>query len=158
MVTSSCESESHSIFETCKAGVYIKRWIEIFAKCPEPTLVFNDNSSAVSLLSSRTNSNLSKHFDVKLRYVTQLIEQNEINVYHIPREMNGADILTHSLSRSVFEALLVLIYGVDGVRGLLEQADRTLRSGGDLNWRSLATRLHMRNGSLGPVASQHEGR
>ena len=73
--------------------------------------------------------------------------------------MNGADILTHSLSRPVFEALLILIYGVDGVRGLLEQADRTLRSGGDLNWRYLTTRMHMRNGSLRPAEHvDHEGR
>ena len=57
-----------------------------------PAWIFNDNNAAVELLRLRKNSSKSKHFDVQLRYVTQLVEQKRINVFWIPRGENFADI------------------------------------------------------------------
>ena len=130
MVTSSCESESHAIFEGAKAAVFLRNWLVNFFKVKDPTFLFNDNEAAISILSTRNNQSLSKHFDIKLRYVTELVEKGKIKIYHINRALNAADILTHSLPRSVYEALLHLIYGPDGVKGLLKAA--AISSGGDL--------------------------
>jgi hypothetical protein len=135
VMTSSCESESHGIFETCKAAVYITNWWKAFTAVKLPVFVFNDNKAAIAILSVRNNGSGSKHFTSKLRYVTRLVEQNKIRLFHIPRGMNGADILTHSLPRRKFEDGLKLIFGEDALRGLLDVA---ARSGGDLlmTWRS----------------------
>ena len=132
-VTSSTESEGNAIFQSCKACVYVRNWLRAFTRVPAPMFVFNDSTSAIQILGSRTNANLSKHFSPRLRYVTELIEKSQIQLYHIPRGMNGADILTHSLARTAFEHGIALIYGDQGARGLL--ADVT-RSGGELEFAS----------------------
>ena len=131
--TSSTESESNAIFQTCKAAIYVRNWLRAFTRVPEPMFVFNDSTSAIQILGSRTNANLSKHFSPRLRYVTELVETRQIQLFHIPRGMNGADILTHSLARTAFEHGVTLIYGDVGARGLLEFA---AHSGGELEFAS----------------------
>ena len=129
--TSSAESESNAIFQSCKAAVYVRNWMRAFTRVPEPMFVFNDSTSAIQILGSRTNATLSKHFSPRLRYVTELVETGQIQLFHIPRGMNGADILTHSLARASFEHGLTLIYGDVGAAGLLEVATH---SGGELEF------------------------
>ena len=140
LVTSSTESESHGIFESAKACEYLKMWLSEFTRIKIPNFIFNDNQAAIQLLSTRNNSGLSKHFDVKLRYVTSRIEAGMIKIFHIPRGLNGADILTHSLPRATFEKLLVIIYGAEGLSGLLDAA--AISSGGELEWRSSLTEIY----------------
>ena len=69
-------------------------------------------------MSTRSNSGKSKHFDVKLRYVNELVERGKLILIHIPRGENCADILTHALKRTSFEKAMVLIYG-PGVKDVL---------------------------------------
>jgi hypothetical protein len=129
-VTSSCESESHAIFEACKAAIYIKNWINCFSPCKLPIFVFNDNTSAIAILGVRSNGTLSKHFAPRLRYVTELVELGFIKLFHIPGGMNGADILTHSLGRVNYQNNLYVVYGKDGLQGLYDVA--AAREGGEL--------------------------
>jgi hypothetical protein len=137
IVTSSCESESHSIFAAAKASVYIRNWVaEVIDNVKLPMFIFNDNEAAVLILTTRSNSGRSKHFDVKLRYVTELFEKKQIVVAHIKRGENCADILTHALNRQQFEAQLVLLYG-SGVKEFLYGG--SYRSGGETKFGSSLT-------------------
>ena len=112
IVTSSCESESHGIVRAAKGGKWMLNWVlEVTPKVQIPMWIFNDNQSAITILSTRSNSGRSKHFDVGLRYVNELVERKLIVVSHIKRNENFADILTHPLSRQPFEQHLLLIYG-----------------------------------------------
>ena len=125
IMTSSCESESHAIFETAKAVKFIHSWLNCFTYVKTPSFIFNDNKSATQLLSSRNNSGLSKHFDIKLRWVTAQIENGLIKLFHIPRGKNAADILTHSLPRAPFEEMLKLLYGAHGRQTVSQMASCT---------------------------------
>ena len=54
-VTSSTESEAHSIFEFTKMGIYCANWItELVGYVLRPVYVFNDNASAILILTTRT--------------------------------------------------------------------------------------------------------
>jgi hypothetical protein len=139
MVTSSTESESWTIFETVKVAVFVEGWLAdakmIFTK---PSLIFNDNKSAITILGNRSNSGLSKHFDTRLRYVTWLIKKGRVEVYHLERLKNGADFLTHSCSQAEFNRCIALIYGEANTAGLLRDADSAKASeGGDWKSRTL---------------------
>jgi hypothetical protein len=113
IVTSSSEGESHAIYSAAKASVYCTGWLReiIGDKLQLPTFIFNDNESAITILSTRSNSGRSKHYDVKLRYVTYLMEQGKINVAYVKRKENCADILTHPLPAPEFIGLLEVMYG-----------------------------------------------
>ena len=86
--TSSCESESYGTFDACKLAIYTKNWLSEFTKCNLPMFVFNDNKAAILILGRPTNSGRSKHYDVKFRYVNELVEKGLIQLCHITRE-NG---------------------------------------------------------------------
>ena len=106
MLTSSAETESHGCFKACKVGVYARNWLSEVLGIKYirlPMYVFNDNQAAIQILSTRSNSSRSKHFDVRLRYVTMLVEQGQIIVAWIERGELAADMLTHALSRPHFE-------------------------------------------------------
>jgi hypothetical protein len=137
--SSSCESESNAIFKATKAGAYVFGWtMEVIPATliKLPMFIFNDNEAAIAILTTRSNSGRSKHFNVKLRYVTEMFENKQIIVAHIGRGENGADILTHALKRTQFEAQLVLLFGV-GVREFLYGG--SFRSGGETKWSSNLT-------------------
>ena len=69
------------------------------------------------------------HFSPKYKYVTDLVEKGKVQLYHIKRGDNGADLLTHSLPRGPFEAHLLLIFGQEGVTGLLKAFPATSEGG-----------------------------
>jgi hypothetical protein len=135
--TSSCEAEGNGIFETCKVAMYAKNWASEFTRVKTPMFVFNDNKAAVLILGRPTNSGRSKHYDVKFRYVNELIEKGLIGLYHLPREQNGADLLTHSLPRAAFLKTIISFLGpIDGNRLISYIGD--FRSGGDSEFMPVA--------------------
>ena len=145
MLTSSCESESHGIFETAKCAIFVNNFISEIDTIEPPMFIFNDNKAAVTILTQRSNSGLSKHFDIKLRYVTWLVEQGLISVFHASRIGNYADVLTHSLPARLYEEHLINMYGEENIVNLVSFFLSHSRSGGELRYRSLLTEIPLRD-------------
>ena len=143
-LTSSCEGESHGIFEACKSLIFIDNWLKClpFINIPKPSFIFNDNKAAVLLMSNPGCGSRSKHFDVKLRFVAHNIEAGIIQVRFLRRGLNAADILTHSLSRADFENGLIHLLGERGANQII-QGGRWLRSGGESEFTSECTRIEV---------------
>ena len=137
-LTSSCEGESHGIFEAAKMCVYLYNWLSEVTNCRKPCFIFNDNTAAVLITSTPGNSGRSKHYDVKLRYVCENVLSGLIKVKFIKRGKNGADILTHSLARNEFEEGLVHLLGTRGAKQLIQKG-RWYRSGGETEFTSTCT-------------------
>ena len=127
-LTSSCESESHAIFEASKVATYCYNWICELTAVQLPVFIFNDNAAAILIMSTRSNCGRSKHFDVKLRYVVELVEKGMIQIAYLPTGKNPSDIFTHSLTRRKFEQQLILMYGEGNCDCLLSESSS---SGGD---------------------------
>ena len=124
-MTSSTQGESDAIFEAAKASRYITNWLMEITVVDVPTFIFNDNNAAVEMLRVRSNSSRSKHFEVHLKYVTQLVEQNKVKVMWIRRGENFADILTHSLARTDYEHQLCLLYSETSIEGFLIKSSKS---------------------------------
>jgi len=132
IVTSSTQGEGHGLFDAAKAAVYISNWICELAYFNIPVFIFNDNQAAIQMLRLKRNSSKSKHFDTQLRYISQLVDDRRIELVWIARGENCSDMLTHALNRTELERQLVLLYGEDGVDGLVVERTRRFNSGGDL--------------------------
>ena len=125
IMTSSTQGESDAIFEAAKASRYITNWLMEITVVDVPTFIFNDNNAAVEMLRVRSNSSRSKHFEVHLKYVTQLVEQNKVKVMWIRQGENFADILTHSLARTDYEHQLCLLYSETSIEGFLIKSSKS---------------------------------
>ena len=66
-------------------------------KQEQATVMFEDNSGAVSLSRSAKKTPLTKHTDVKFHHVRSLVADGVVDVTYIKTELQRADILTLSL-------------------------------------------------------------
>ena len=97
---STAHSESGAIFQGAKYGKYIDNWLNFIKDwivLKTPIIILNDNKSAIQIMSSYTNSGRSKHFDVQLFYVRNLVEYKFIEILYVKSIDNKADMLTKPL-------------------------------------------------------------
>ena len=66
-------------------------------KQKQATVVFEDNSGAVSLSRSVKITSRTKHVDVKFHHVRSLVADGVVDVTYIKTELQRADILTKRL-------------------------------------------------------------
>ena len=64
--------------------------------------VFCDSQSGIHLARNQTFHERTKHIDVKLLFVREILESGEVNLKKISTDHNPADALTKALSRPKF--------------------------------------------------------
>lgn len=105
---SSAESEYTAATEAAKSAVWItKIYNEILY--PITPKIYVDNQSAIRLCNSNAFHRRTKHFDVKSKFIKDLVEKKQIELAYIPTEEQRADIGTKSLTRVTFQKLRDLI-------------------------------------------------
>ena len=82
----------------------------------EPSLVYQDNMSAILLEinGKASSSKRTKHIKVKYFYVKDKIEQGEITVVHCPTEQMWTDINTKPKQGAVFREFRPEVMGISG--------------------------------------------
>jgi hypothetical protein len=78
--------------------------------------VFDDNRAAIAIATKPKNHSATKHVDIKLHHVRDLIDRKLISVPWIPSEQNVADAFTKGLDKVKFEKFRALM----GVKSLSE--------------------------------------
>jgi hypothetical protein len=71
----------------------------------EPTTIYYDNTSAISLSKNPIQHSKSKHIPIKYHYLRDQAENKNIKLEYVPTQEHVADIFTKPLSRDVFEYL-----------------------------------------------------
>ena len=72
-------------------------------------IVYCDNQSAIHLAKNQSFHERSKHIDVRLHFMRNIIVAGEIGVGKVPIEDNPSDILTKSLNVTKFKHCLNLV-------------------------------------------------
>ena len=72
-------------------------------------VVYCDNHSAIHLAKNQSFYERSKHIDVRLHFVRDIIVVGEIGVGKVPTKDNPSDMLTKSLNVTKFKHYLNLI-------------------------------------------------
>lgn len=96
---SSMEAEYCALSETCQELLWIRRLLKDFnEEQQQPTLVFEDNQSCLSFVSSDRMSKRSKHIETRQHFVRDLCDRREIRLEYCPTECMVADIFTKPLA------------------------------------------------------------
>ena len=101
---SSAEAEYIALAEAAKEALWIRKLQhEIFPTMKEPTIIYEDNQSAINLAQNPIHTNRSKHIAVRYHAVRDYVEKKMIEVKYCPTSEMVADIMTKSLGRILHE-------------------------------------------------------
>nr|CAN67902.1 hypothetical protein VITISV_037907 [Vitis vinifera] len=106
---SATEAEYMAMTEVVKEVIWLKGIIEELAMYKGKVVVYCDNQSAIHLAKNQSFHERSKHIDVRLHFVRDIIAVGEIGVGKVPTKDNPSDMLTKSLNVTKFKHCLNLI-------------------------------------------------
>ena len=100
---SSMEAEYIAIAETAKEIEWFrKHQLEFFPNptiSESPTVIFEDNQSAIKLANNPIHSNRSKHINMRYHKIQELVANKIIDIQYLPTSDMVADIMTKSLAK-----------------------------------------------------------
>ena len=105
---SSTESEYRSLAD----GAAEIKWLmsllsELGLYIKEPTVIWCDNTSAGALAANPVHHRRSKHIDIDLHFIRDMVQSGAISVQYIPSSKQIADVFTKALSQPQFSSLCV---------------------------------------------------
>ncbi|KAG7579312.1 Reverse transcriptase RNA-dependent DNA polymerase [Arabidopsis thaliana x Arabidopsis arenosa] len=113
---SSCEAEFMAATEAAKQAIWLKELMsEILSIKGEKVLLRIDNKSAIALTKNPVFHGRSKHIHRRYHFIRECVENEQVEVEHVPGNEQRADILTKPLGRIKFKEMRSLI-GVQDVK------------------------------------------
>ena len=103
---STAEAEYMALASAAQEAVWMRELNSDLCNQPsEPTLIFEDNQSAISMAKNPQFHGRSKHINIKFHFVREQVGSNKICLKYCPSENMLADILTKGVSCEKFERL-----------------------------------------------------
>jgi len=112
VATSTCEAEINAAVVAATESLHIKRLLVDLGFMSEsaPIRIGEDNSAAISQAEAGLRHvRNAKHYQVKLRFLQQLVVDKEIEFVYTPTDMQLADLFTKPLDVVTFTRLRDLI-------------------------------------------------
>ena len=114
---SRCEAEFMAATEAAKQAIWLQELLsEIVGKACKRVTIRVDNKSAIALTKNPVFHGRSKHIHRRFHFIRECVENEQVNVEHVPGGEQKADILTKSLGRIKFKEMRSLI----GVQDMCE--------------------------------------
>ena len=103
---STTEVEYIAAVECCTQVEWMKQTLQdIKVVFEEPTVIYCDNTSAISLSKNHVQHSKAKQIPIKYHYLRDQAKKKTIKLEYIPTQEQIADIFTKPLHRDVFEYL-----------------------------------------------------
>jgi hypothetical protein len=103
IATSTAEAEYMAVYEASKEIKWIRLLLkELGFEQSGPTIIHEDNTSAISMSTNDGNHSRTKHIDIKYHYVKDLVKENIIQLKWISTNEQIADIFTKPLGKIKF--------------------------------------------------------
>ena len=113
---SSMEAEYITLCETSRVVIYMRRFLsDIGFPQSQPTIIFEDNSAAISLASCSNIPKKSRHILLRYHFIKYAVESGQVEVHYIDTKKQRADFFTKVLSTPEF------IKGRDDILNLANQ-------------------------------------
>ena len=108
---SSAESEIYAVTDSVKEAIHIKLLCEEagIRESGKPLVVWEDNTACVHLAHGLRGSKAAKHFEVRLRFLNEQVQDNVIEFARIDTKDQYADGFTKALPGPAFFAFLKLM-------------------------------------------------
>merc|ERR1712070_1256592 len=107
VATSTCEAEINAAVEAVKSAMHLKRLLFDLKLVEEvPLQIFEDNSACIA----QANAGIrhvrnAKHYEVRLRFLQQLVVEKKIKFQYCPTDHQLADLFTKPLDKIKFTYL-----------------------------------------------------
>jgi hypothetical protein len=118
IVSSSTEAEVHGLVHLGKENVWQREFhslLNFFRHVP-PTLVYQDNKSAIALSIGGANHKRSKHFGLEFDMFREYVALGEMRLEYLPTDDMVADLLTKPLPYAKFAKFRDLMLGHEKVQ------------------------------------------
>lgn len=103
---STAEAEYIALSSAAQESVWLRRLTTELGSPPQgPTIVFEDNQSAMAMCRNPQFHGRSKHIDIKHHFVREQVASNNIELVYCPTKEMTADMFTKGLAREQFCAL-----------------------------------------------------
>ena len=114
---SSTESEIIGVDDEIHKVVWAKRFIEYQGFKVKHNIVYQDNTSSMKLEQNgkASSGKRTRHFDIKIFYVTDLVSRNEVQVKYCPTGEMIGDYMTKPLVGAKFKKFRDLIMNLTGI-------------------------------------------
>ena len=103
------EAEYMVATDAVKEALWIKGFLSEILGIEECITVFCDNQSALHLMKNPVYHERSKHIDIKLHFIRDIVSNGKVKVDKIGTEDNPTDALTKVLPVTRFKYLLSLV-------------------------------------------------
>nr|GEX55418.1 copia protein [Tanacetum cinerariifolium] len=101
---SSAEAEYHGVANAVAETCWLRNLLcELHTLLSSPTLVYCDNVSAVYLSCNPVQHQRTKHIEIDIHFVRDLLAASQVCVLHVPSRYQFADIFTKGLPSALFE-------------------------------------------------------
>lgn len=124
---SSTEAEIKAIDMLCREIVYWRDVLKFLNREPvSPTRIYVDNKSAIELCRILKVNHRTRHINVRIQYIRELINARVIELVFVPTALNVADMLTKGLCHSLHvRHTTVLMQGHAGIDLSFMYPDKT---------------------------------
>lgn len=106
VATSTCEAEVNAAVHAAKESLHIKRLLFDLGLTPEfsPIQIAEDNSACIAQATAGLRSiRNAKHYQVRLRFLQQLVVDRDVEFIYTPTEHQLADFFTKALEVDTFQ-------------------------------------------------------
>lgn len=106
---SSTQAEYVALTEGIKEALWLKGMVDELGIAQDSITLYCDHQSAIHLSKHQVYHERSKHIDVKLHFIRDIIDSKKVHIKKIASEENPADAFTKSLPTRKFKLCLDLI-------------------------------------------------
>ena len=107
---SSYEAEFMTATEAAKQAIWLQELMEeITEKSCKKVMICIDNKSAIALTKNPVFHGRSKHIHKRYHFIRECVENEQVEVQHVPGVEQRADILTKALGRIKFKEMRELV-------------------------------------------------
>ena len=107
---STAEAEYVAASQAARELIWARNFLQDLGfECNKPSILYIDNTTAVSWTKDHVLNNKNKHIEVKYHYVRYKVESKEINPVYVPTELQHADLFTKNFNKNIFLQLLNFI-------------------------------------------------
>ena len=109
VVLSSTEAEYMALTEAVKEALWLLGLVRELKIDQQHISVFCDNQGAIQLLRNQVFHERTKHVDIKLHFIRDIVAEGTVLVKKVPIEENPTDMITKPLPSNKFEYCLELV-------------------------------------------------
>lgn len=112
VAVSTTEAEYMALSQASREAIWIQRLANDLTVTMDSMIIMCDNASAICLARNPVQHSRTKHIDVHYHFVRQQVQEEKLQVQHVPTDQQLADLLTKPLPKAQFETLRKLMTNI----------------------------------------------